>query len=201
MNAQQKKALLKLIAEHVQAQVELSWKGQQRVEDHAGIESDARVAKIELDQFLDEFGNHLAVEAMAVMRLQNEVRLLNRALHRKNRRLRGQYHALKGRRPMPNLRVVYTDGLLVDVPLHISRVEGRSDETKVVVTGEFRGAWRPMSTQVITNAMKKAGVAISPDHVAQNGWAHFTVYKYANNEFNEGKSAEVALDEALAVPK
>jgi hypothetical protein len=141
VNAQQKTALLRLIAHHTQAQIEKSWSGSQPPEDHAAYEADAREAEDELMQFVDRLGEHLAVEAMAVMRLQNEVRFLNRALQRKNRRLKGQYEALKGKRKMFDIQVLYSDAFHSDVPLKIKRIEGRSDGTRILVTA-IEGASR-----------------------------------------------------------
>lgn len=96
MRTQEKNKLLRLITDHVAAQIALSDKGLSMPEFWPAIEEDARTAADAVLKFIDTLEEGKA--EMHVLRLQREVHMLNRSLCRKNRKLKGQYHALHGKR-------------------------------------------------------------------------------------------------------
>lgn len=101
MRTQEKNKLLRLITDHVAAQIALSDKGLSMPEFWPAIEEDARTAADAVLKFIDTLEEGKA--EMHVLRLQREVHMLNRSLCRKNRKLKAQYHELHDGRK--NVRV------------------------------------------------------------------------------------------------
>lgn len=134
MDRKTRARLFQLINEHTTAELaHATWSTNPSAPARASVARRRQTAVEELSAFVESLS---APDDLAIMRLREEVRLLNRAIERKNRKLKAQYRALHGGGPrtITNPKVVALAPFDTEIELPIVQIRANHGGAVVVVS-------------------------------------------------------------------